>query len=677
MSRLIGTAGSNPALSVESADLVLAGVESERVWEKNMALVEVRARQHEQNYSEPERKRLGAHYTPDSVVDYIVRHILRPLLKCRDDVRSIRILDPACGSGLFLLKAYEILADYLRKTHRDFGQKDAKYILENCLFGIDIDERAVLATKKYLLQKASLPESDLAAVDKNIVVEDALSIAHPATFIPIHNQASDRPLLDRIFSKHSFDCIIGNPPYVRIQNTPSEKRGYYTSSYMTAAGRFDVSTLFIELSEYLLKENGRFGFIVSNKILSTAGAKRLRSFLLARFRIEEIVDLSDTKLFAAAVLPMILIASRSGKNGDRIAYSSITESHAISTSALPAENVLCLLDNSEIPFERDISVANKVFKLERFYADTPSLKANVWTFHNECHSRILSKIRQNSACTLGNISKKISVGLKTTADDIFIKPMTGDFIKRKGLEAALVFPVLESHNINRWTYTWDPHRDLFVLYPHIERNGKVVPVELDTYPRIKEYLEANRTRLEARTYLTKSGRRWYEVWVHQSPSDFSRRKIITPDISSCNRFAFDDRGFYVNGTCFYLILTEESDASYYSILGLLNSKVIEYFHKISCGNSLYAKRFRYWTSYIEEYPVPKRLLNSTDIRSLIADNVARLVNTDEEAERTKLENENDQVFYKLFDLTEDEVKEIEKTLSVCSLPSPKKGDATK
>jgi len=639
-----------------------------------MALVEVRARQHEQSYSVRDRKQFGAHYTPDSVVDYIVGHTLRPLLKCPDDVRHIRILDPACGSGLFLLKAYEILADCWQRANGGFGPRDAKHILENCLFGIDIDERAVLATKKYLLQKASFSESDMAIVDKNIVIGDALSIAHPATLIPIHNQDSDKRSLDRIFSKHSFDYIIGNPPYVRIQNTPLEKRGCYTFSYTTAAGRFDISTLFIELSEYLLKENGRFGFIVSNKILSTAGAKKLRSFLLERFGIEEIVDLADTKLFAAAVLPMILIASRSGKNGNRITYSSVTESHNVTASAAPTDNVLHLLDNSEIPFEANVSVADRVFKLQRFYVETPSSRDKVWTFHNASENRILSKIHQNSICTLSDISQKISVGLKTTADDVFIKPMTEDFIKQKGLEAALVFSVLESHNINRWTYAWDPHRDLFVLYPHIEQNGNVVPVELDAYPGVKEYLEANRTQLEARTYLIDSGRRWYEIWVHQSPSDFSKKKIITPDISSGNRFAFDDKGFYVNGTCFYLILNEKSDASYYSILGLLNSKVIEYFHKVTSGNTLYAKRFRYWSSYIGEYPVPKRLFDSPETALSIVRNVIRLLKTHKELERIKLERENDRLCYELFDLTENEVKEIEATLSACGLPLSKKGN---
>lgn len=642
-----------------------------------MPLIETKARQHEHSYSALDRKRLGAHYTPDAIIEYIVKHTIQPLLEHADNIRGIRILDPACGSGLFLLKAYEVLANCWQRIYGSVAPKDAKYILENCLFGIDIDGRAVSATKAHLLQKASLSESEAVDLDENIVVGDALSMAHPATLIPIHNQTSDARSLDRIFSRHSFDCIVGNPPYVRIQNTPCEKRGRYTSSYITASGRFDISTLFIELSEYLLKENGRLGFIVSNKILSTSGAKKLRSFLLTHFSIEEIVDLADTKLFAAAVLPMILIASRSRKNAERIAYSSVTESHDKPAKTLSTDNVLHLLENSDIPFEANASVAHRVFKLHRFYTKTPSLEAKVWTFHSEQQNRILLKIRENSACRLKDLSSKISVGLKTTADNVFIKPMTKEFIRRKGLETDVVFPVLESHNINRWRCSWNRQHDLFVLYPHAEEGGKVVPVELHAYPQVKEYLEANRSQLEGRTYLAKSGRRWYEIWVHQSPSDFRKRKIITPDISSCNRFAFEDKGFYVNGTCFYIILTDESDASYYSILGLLNSKVIEYFHKITSGNSLYAKRFRYWTSYIAEYPIAKRLVDWPELRSSIAYHVTLLLNAGKKLDRTKLERENDRLCYKLFDLTEDEVGQIEATLSTCSLPSPKKGDASK
>jgi type I restriction-modification system DNA methylase subunit len=113
-----------------------------------MELVEARARQHEQTYSDEHRKLLGAHYTPDALVDYIVRRALIPFLDSPDTLTSIRVLDPACGSGLFLLKAYEILAEWRNRTSGSFSSKDAKHILENCLFGIDIDERAVLATKE-------------------------------------------------------------------------------------------------------------------------------------------------------------------------------------------------------------------------------------------------------------------------------------------------------------------------------------------------------------------------------------------------------------------------------------------------------------------------------------------------------------------------------------------------
>jgi len=642
-----------------------------------MVSIELQARQHEQIYSDKHRKLGGMHYTPGSLVDYIVKRTLRPLLDTPDSLPQIRIIDPACGSGLFLLKAYEVIADCWQKTFGSFGTKDAKYILENSLFGIDIDEQAVLETRKNLLQKGSLSEHDCVNINKNIVVGDALYLRPSSTLIPPSEQNYNALLTNDFFAKHSFNCVIGNPPYVRIQNTPQEKRQYYALSYTTAVGRFDIAALFLELSEYLLSEKGRLGFIVSNKILSTAGAKRIRFFLLKHFSIEEIVDLGDTKLFDAAVLPMILIAGRNNKNSNCIAYSSITELHNGTANKLATTDLLQLLEKTEIPFEANVSFSDRTFQVQRFYANSPSWQTNVWTFHNERQNRLLAKIRYNSACAIGELARKISVGLKTTADNVFIKPMTQKLIQQKALEKDLVFPVIESHNVERWTCSWNPQQDLFVLYPHIEKNGKVIPIELDAYPRIKEYLESNRAQLEARTYLSDSGRRWYEIWVHQSPSDFHRRKIITPDLSTHNRFAVDDKGFYVNGTCFYLILTDESDISYYSILGLLNSKVIEYFHKTTSGNSLYAKRFRYWTSYIQEYPVAKRLLSDSDARSSLARNVSILLNTNNTVKRTELEKENDRLCYELFDFTDDEIQEIESTLSVCSPPSRKKGAAAK
>ncbi len=641
-------------------------------------LIETQARKHEQTYSDGHRKLLGTHYTPDSIVDYIVRRALRPLLEDNACVDNIRILDPACGSGLFLLKAFDVLAGHWRKRFGSFGPKEARYILANSLFGIDIDEQAVLATRQHLLEKASLPESESLSLNKNIIVADALALKLPLTQMDLYEQISPTPAGSFHFEKHSFDCIVGNPPYIRIQNTALAKRESYTSAYITASGRFDIATLFLELSEHLLKDQGRLGFIVSNKILSTSGAKKLRTFLLTHFSIDEIVDLSDTKLFEAAVLPMILLSTRSKRNGQQIAYSFVTESHSQAINlTVQTENLLNLIESFQIPFEANVLVTNRLFHVQRFYAASPSVQASVWTFHNERENKLLSKLKINSAYSLCQIAEKISVGLKTTADAVFIKPMTKKFIKQKGLEPELIFPLLESHNINRWRYSWDSDRDLFVLYPHFEQHGKVVPIDLEVFPRAKDYLEANRPQLEGRNYLLQAARRWYEIWVHQSPSDFKKPKLVTPDISSSNRFAIDSKGFFVNGTCFYVILKDKSDLSYYSVLGLLNSKIIEYFHKTTSGNSLYAKRFRYWTSYIGSYPMPKRLFSSSELQSELAYNVFHILEDTTDRDRVHLERENDLLCYELFELTHSEIQQIESTLAIHGSQSSARGRSPK
>jgi adenine-specific DNA-methyltransferase len=640
-------------------------------------LIETQARRHEQTYSDEHRKLLGTHYTPEPIVDHIVRRSLHPLLESTNGLQDIRVLDPACGSGLFLLKAFDILAEQWLSTFGSFGPREAKHILAKCLFGVDIDERAVLLTRKHLLEKASVSEMDVPQLVDNIIAGDSLSFKPQFSQLGLEDLSSDDTKLSSAFAAHSFHAVIGNPPYVRIQNTSLSKRDGYSSTYMTASGRFDISSLFIELSEYFLNDQGRLGFIVSNKILSTSGAKKLRAFVLSHFSIEEIVDLSDTKLFEAAVLPMILIGSRTRSGSGHIAFSSITESRRRAAYVVQSDNLLGFVSNSQIPSQAYVSFANRIFQVQRFYAAPPSPKANVWTFHNERENRLLSKLKLNSSCTLSEISEKISVGLKTTADSVFIKPMTQDFIRERDFESQLIFPLLESHNVERWRCRWDPEGDLFVLYPHIERNGKVIPVTLDSYPNVKRYLESNRTQLQSRTYLAESDRRWFEIWVHQSPADFRQRKIITPDISTHNRFALDDRAFFVNGTCFYIILKDKSESFYFSILGLLNSKVIEYFHKTTSGNSLYAKRYRYWSSYIGSYPVAEQLLRSSELRASIARNVSRLLESRDDGERKLLEKENDRLCYQLFELLHEDIEEIETTLSIHSSQPTEKGNSRK
>lgn len=632
-------------------------------------IVENIARAFEGNYSTRERKLSGTHYTPDDVIDYIVERTIGRAVGCVNDIQQFRILDPACGSGLFLLKAFDAICSSIQQKEGAISPAHARAILENCLYGIDIDRAAVQETQQNLLKKAEKFGIRNANFMNHFFVGDALDrlVENGAQLeldlVSTENQSATATIFPDVMSAGGFDCVIGNPPYIRIQNIfPLKRRNKYINFFQTASGRFDISTLFIELGASMLKESGRLGFIVSNKLLSTNGAAQLRKFILNHFIIEEIIDLADTKLFEAAILPMILILKRGRNSSQPLVFASVSEIKTGSDKAQQALDIFQALRDPELPVSIEIECQQRVFKFEKFLTNQPSKAKTVWTFHPPKEARLLEKIKLNSNGTLKDIAEKISVGLKTTADDVFVKPMTLAFIEENQLEQKLVFPVLESHNVNRWSIQWQREKDNYVLYPHKEKNGALLPIDLNRFPHTRKYLHSHREKLTSRGYLREAGRQWYEIWVHQSPADFAKIKIITPDISATNRFALDRNGYFVNGTCFYIILKDQSIDMNFAMLALLNSKLMEYFHKTTSGNVLYAKRFRYWATYLSKYPIPKALDSEHAVVQKLTANSRNLENLSSSKDIHELERENDCLVYSLFELDNSEISEIEATL---------------
>jgi hypothetical protein len=621
--------------------------------------IEQSARHHQTQYSEQQRKLLGIHYTPDSVIDYIVRHTILSYLEKNNFValRKIKILDPACGSGLFLLKAFDLLCSLWQQQFGKLNANDIRYILENNLYGVDIEPNAIHETKQQLEKKGVLV--GVKGVRLSIQQGDALLHSFAQINLLSDNTFNWQENFATVFAQGGFDCVIGNPPYIRIQHV--QRRIQYVERYQTARGRFDLAGLFIELGHYLLKPEGQLGYITSNKLLTTQGAKALRAYILEHYNLIEIVNLSDTKLFEAAILPMILIMEKQVGASNSFLYTSIQEMRTAPNTYLKVDDLFDLL-NQQTRCDC-IKWQQRYFQIEQFESALPTMKQSVWTFHTPKEHQLIEKLKKNALCTLGDISQKISVGLKTTADKVFIKPMTLDFINHLHLELTVVFPVLESHNVFKWHCDWQEKRDLYVLYPYQYQNNKLLPIDLNLYPNTKQYLLSHQKQLEARTYLKKSGRQWYEIWVHQSPVDFKSLKIVTPDISTHNRFALDDKGLFVNGTCFYILLKEVSLEHYLLVLSLLNSSVLEFFHKVTSGNTLYSKRFRYWTSYLKSYPIPdfRHAKNITTVNQLIANTRILLQTTDKPKQKT-IEQNNDQLIYRWFGLVDDEIKEIDKFL---------------
>jgi methylase of polypeptide subunit release factors len=627
-------------------------------------LVESIARAYETTYSTSERKLSGTHYTPANVIDYIVEKTVR---SSEADFRQFKVLDPACGSGLFLLKAFEAICASIRQKQGVVDSSQARAVLENCIYGIDIDVAVIKEAKQNLLLKAKEFDVHTADLDNNFFAGDALELLAeqgPQMGFDFGNGNIQTTIFSDVMSKGGFDCVLGNPPYIRIQNiSPTERRNKYINFFQTATGRFDISVLFVELAAHMLKKKGKLGFVVSNKLLSTNGAKQFRQFIIENFTIEEIVDLADTKLFEAAILPMVLILRRGRGLAEQMVFAAATEVKNGFHSGEKVSNIFEALRETELHSTREVEMDSRVFNIRRFVAPQPAKTSSVWTFHSPTETKILNKIKSLSKGTFSDLAEKISVGLKTTADDVYIKPMTKAFVDENRFERELVFPVLESHNVERWSIHWRAAHDNYVLYPHQEINGRLLPINLNQFPQTKKYLHSHREQLASRTYLQESGRRWYEIWVHQSPRDFAKIKIITPDISSTNRFALDQKGYFVNGTCFYIILKDQSAEMNLAMLSLLNSKVMEYFHKTTSGNVLYAKRFRYWTTYLSRYPVPAALMDKSIVQRL-ANHARKLSAALSKDEAQEWEIENDRLVYKLFELNSSEISEIEMTLQM-------------
>jgi type I restriction-modification system DNA methylase subunit len=303
----------------------------------------------------PEVKKAGGvFYTPTYVVDYIVENTVGKLLegKTPRQAAKLRILDPACGSGSFLIGAYQRLMDW----HRDWYVEDGiekhtkeiyqgpggewrlvtaerKRILLNNIYGVDIDAQAAEVTKLSLLLKVLEGESDeTLAKQLQLFHERALpdlaenikcgnSVIAPDFYD--HQQLSllDTDELFRInaFDWNSefatitmaggFDAIIGNPPYIRIQRIGHQEADYFYSRYNSTTSKTDISQVFMEKSLSLSSSKGLIGFICTSQWLSTDYGKNMRK-LMSDGHMREIVHFGTLPVFRQAnTYPAIFIST--------------------------------------------------------------------------------------------------------------------------------------------------------------------------------------------------------------------------------------------------------------------------------------------------------------------------------------------------------------------------------
>ncbi len=307
----------------------------------------------------PEVKKAGGvYYTPKYIVDYIVKNTVGKIIKGKTpkQIDKIKLLDPACGSGSFLLSAYQCLLNYhldwysknenrkkaLKKgqiiqTEKDSFQltiAEKQRILLNNIFGVDIDTQAVEVSKLSLLLKLLEGETEestrqlfrytqlklLPDLSNNIKCGNSLISPdfYDTQQTTLFDEAEMRRInvfdwktaFPNIFQNGGFDVVIGNPPYVRSRNIPQNDKTYYMQHFFSASRLLDTYYLFLEKGIKLLRDSGRLSFIIPNGILTNKDSEKIRQFIVENTCIEIIVDLKEGIFKNVAVDTNIIVVQR-------------------------------------------------------------------------------------------------------------------------------------------------------------------------------------------------------------------------------------------------------------------------------------------------------------------------------------------------------------------------------
>lgn len=592
------------------------------------------------------RKKSGSERTPDEIIQYMLEIIGydKEVSNCKS------IVDPACGTGTFIKQITQKFIEGLQVT----DSVTEKLLMQRLIRAYDTKPSNVFVTKIVIIETLIAKK----------IVKDISVVCELMKGLPIYCE-------DFLHTDEKADFVIGNPPYIRLQNLPLEYRDYIKSNYASATGRFDIFTCFMEHSDKILSEHGRMCLITSNKYLTANYGVGIRDYLSRTGHVRKIIDLFDTKFFGAAVLPAIIMCENVSEKDADVEYIGIkTSTHRANAHCKNATELFDFAENKMISDKVVVSYGvldDIILEIARATVKIP-INGKTWNFLSEDENDIKLKMDKNKQCSLKDLFD-ICVGIKTTADTVFVKPMTEEFINDHKFENDAIYPLIQSFDVNRWQITWGENKkDRYILYPHREKDGNMQAIPLNEIPNAASYLLEQEETLRKRTYLTESKtREWYECWVPQKLSKFQQTKIVTRDIVSTNSFALDESGRLCQGNTFFLTKKDSifsidfaglDDHQYYCfILGILNSKAMEYYQKMISG-CLYSQKYRYTTSNLNRWPIPKvNLHNALKIAKYVDEIISGSAKKDE------LESKIDILVYNEFDLNQDDIEKIEKLVS--------------
>ncbi len=557
------------------------------------------------------RKRDGVVYTPDYIARFIVaetlgRHleeafeaILRAHAKAgvdladyaaiqwrrksaeleawqayRDRLKSLRIVDPACGSGVFLIMAFDFLKAELTRVNdkiKDLLPKAEHYgdlleyvpdsdILTNNLFGVDVNVESVEIAKLSLWIKTARRGKVLDGLDSSLRVGD--SLIEDSNFAYLDHAFTWETAFPGVFAEGGFDVVLGNPPYVRMEFLKTLKP-YLETRYEVVSDRADLYCYFYERGLRLLKSGGRLGFISSNTFFKTGSGKPLREYLLREATLEGVVDFGDLQIFeGVTTYPAILTMKRgAASKGHELRFWKL--------NALPEVNFQAVWEKVAGPYPQ------------------AALGAGSWELENPALRALRDKIMMGRK-TLKEVYGAPFRGIVTGLNKAFVI----DNVNKERLcaqdprSAELLKPFLEGKDLKRWRA--EP-RALWLIY--IPKNR----IAIDDYPAIRDWLLQFKVDLEGRA----TKQEWFELQQAQEAyaPHFAAPKISYPHFNDTRNFLFEPQGAFSNDKS-YLISSDDK-----ALLGLLNSRVL-WFILSAMSPPVRGGFHELRVQYVEKLPVP-------------------------------------------------------------------------
>ncbi len=508
-------------------------------------------------------------------------------------------------------------------------------ILTNNIFGVDLDRQAVDIAQLNLLLKVAEQKERLPTLQQNI--KNGNSIIDDPAFIekkPFEWKSEFR----EVMAEGGFDAVIGNPPYVRQEELLPIKDAL--QNYKIYNGSNDLYAYFFERGLNLLKEKGLFGFIVSSKFTKTNYGRELRQFILDNSKIVRFIDFGDLPVFAeATTYPCIIILEKSTN---------------------PKNNLKNKITVSKIRSLKFNSLDEEI-KADSFSISQSHLTDEPWSMENEISLSLKKKIEDKGLPLKKFIKQKLYRGITTGYNDAFIidEETKNELIRKDPKSKEIIRPFLTGKDIKRYSIKFNSR---YLIYSY-------TGIDIDNYSAVRDYLLQFKTQLDKVWEVKNHKHPWYELRGCSYYSQFDQPKIIYPRINIRPNFTIDEQRYFIQDSAFFI-----PTSSRY-VLGILNCKLMQYYAERICS-LLRGGYYDYRYQYVELFPIATCDKNIEDKVAILVNKTITLykklevINQKMTDERHSIEKEInytegviDELVYDIYNITDDEKKVIEDSLT--------------